>query len=401
MTRFEKRILWGLGLLILVLSALEAMVPAPTDWSPSYSRYHRKPFGAQLVFEQLPDLFPEVRSSTEAVHSIERMRYPEDVYDAPVNHLFINDRFTPDVNSAEQLLVQVSWGDALFVAADDIYGPLADSLHLGMDQKPWDAADTISDIRFVGVATNGDQRMAEGVYRYARGFPGSYFTAYDTSRTRVIAVDGSAHPVLLEMTWGEGRIVLCSAPMALTNYHLLKDRNATFMAGAFSVLPPRTVIWDEAYKAGRMESQTPMRYILSQPALRWAWFLALGLVVLYMVVHVRRQQRAIPIVAPPRNATRDLMHTIGRLYWHKGDHTDLARKMIAHFKEDIRQRTYLRSFAYDAATTAHLAAKTGLDIEATQQRLNAIAQREHAARISETDLLALSTELHEFRNLIR
>ncbi len=66
--------------------------------------------------------------------------------------------------------------------------------------------------------------------------------------------------------------------------------------------------------------------------MRWAWFLALTLVVLYIIVYARRQQRAIPVVAPPRNATRDLVHTIGRLYWHKGDHADLARKMIAHFK---------------------------------------------------------------------
>jgi len=161
------------------------------------------------------------------------------------------------------------------------------------------------------------------------------------------------------------------------------------------------VLWDESYKVGRMESQTPIRYILSQTPLRWAWFLSLTLVVLYIIVHARRQQRAIPIVAPPRNATRDLMHTVGRLYWHKRDHTDLARKMIGHFKEDVRQRTYLRSFAYDPATTDHLATKSGLSNDETSQRLNAIAQRESTTRITESDLLKLSNELHEFRQLIR
>jgi hypothetical protein len=396
MTRFEKRVLFGLALLIVVLGIMEAMVPQPTDWSPSYSRFHTKPFGGKLVYDRLTDLFPEVRSLSDPLYSTSNERYEEEVYDTPVNHLYINSSFGPDVNSTERLLQRVAWGDNVFIAAENIHGPLADSLNIAIDYKPWTGEeDPESDIRFIGEA-----RIADGVFRYARGFTGAYFSSYDTSRTRTLAVDGSTHPVLLEMSWGEGRIVLCSAPMALTNYHLLKGRNATFIAGAFSVLPPRPIIWDEAYKVGRMEASTPLRYILSQTPLRWAWYLGLSLVVLYILVYARRQQRAIPIVVPPRNATRELMHTVGRLYWHKGDHADLARKMIAHFKEDVRQRTYLSTFAYDDATAAHLAAKTGMTTDDTNARLRAIEQRENADRITENELLKLSHELHEFRHLI-
>ncbi len=396
MTRFEKRILIGLGLLILLLSVMEAMVPQPTDWNPSYSRFHRKPFGDELVYKRLSDLFPEVRTISDPLYSVERQRAIEDVWNEAVNHVFINMTFSPDITSTEHLLDLVSWGDHAFIAADMIGGPFADSLHLDMDMKPWMGTESTSDIRAIG-----EPRIVEGVFRYARNFTGAYFTNYDTSRTRVLAVDGSANPVLLQMAWGEGRIVLCSTPMALTNYHLLKERNHQFMAAAFSLLPPRPVWWDEAYKVGRMEAQTPIRFLLSQTALRWAWFLALSLVVLYILVYARRQQRAIPIVLPPRNATRDLMHTVGRLYWHKGDHTDLAHKMIAHFKEDLRLRTYLRTFAYDRPTIQHLAAKTGLTVEETEQRLRAIQAHETNARISESELLKLSSELYEFRQLIR
>lgn len=396
MTRAEKRILWGLGALILALSLMEAMVPDPTDWRPSYSRFHRKPFGAELVHERLTDLFPEVISVNERPGADAYTRSPNEAIGSPVNHVFIDRAFVPDINSAERLLELARAGDRVFIAAEHIGGPLGDSLRLVMDAKPWDPVDTVSDIRFVG-----DPRIAEGVFRYARGFPGAYFTAYDSARTRVLAVDGSANPVLLEYAWGRGGIVLCSAPMALTNYHLLKGRNATFIAGAFSVLPVRPVLWDEAYKGGRAEARTPMRYILSQPALRWAWFLALALVVLYMLVFARRQQRAIPILAEPRNASRELLHTLGRLYWHKGDHPDLANKMIAHFKDDVRQYTYLRTFDYEGGTIDHLTAKTGLERQEVADRLNAIARRENAGRLSEKDLLELSNELHELRRLIR
>lgn len=394
MTKFEKRILLGLGILILVLSLMEAAVPRPTDWSPSYSRYHARPLGASLVHERLKDLFPEVTVTHDAINA--RARDAEDAPHRPVNRIFVNDHLRFEPEAAELLLRDAHQGDHILVAAEQISGVFADSLHLAMDKVFSFAQADTGDIRFMG-----KDRIAEGVFRYVRGTSGAHFTGYDTARTRVLAVDGSARPVLLETACGNGRLVLCSTPKAFTNFNLLKQRNATFMAGAFSVLPAWPVVWDEFYKAGRTESSTPLRYILSQPPLRWAWFLALALVVLYILIRARREQRAIPIVAPPRNATRDLVHTIGRLYWHKGDHADLARKMIAHFKEDVRQRTYLRTFAFDDATVAHLAAKTGLDKEGTAARLADIARYETTARITEQELLRLSNELHAFRQLIR
>src|SRR5690606_31789453 len=102
-----------------------------------------------------------------------------------------------------------------------------------------------------------------------------------------------------------------------------------------STLPSRPLVWDEFYKTGRMEARTPVRYLLSQPPLRWAWFLSLLLVVLFILVHARREQRAIPIVLPPANTTRELAHTIGRMHWHQGDHAALARSMIVSFKDEV------------------------------------------------------------------
>ncbi len=395
MNRFEKRVVLVLLLLIVALSALEAVAPKPTDWSPSFSRYHSKPYGGQLVHERLKDLFPSVRSVHDPVAVVANAPAPAGELDTPMNLIYVNSTFALDAVNTESLLSMVDQGDHVLIAADKINGPLADSLHVDMGRTHWIVGEDTSDIRFMG-----EQRITEGVFHFARGFPGAYFTRFDTSRTRVLAVDGAAHPVLLQMTWGAGRIVLCSAPLAFSNYNLLKNTNATFMAGALSVLPPNPVLWDEYYKLGRMEATTPLRYILSQPALRWAWYLTLGLVILFMVVHARRQQRAIPVVRAPRNATRDLVHTIGRLYWHKGDHAAIAKKMITHFKEDLRASTYLRSFAYDEPTISHLAAKTGLAKEDLAARLADILLREEADHLTETDLLQLSTELHALRQLI-
>ncbi|WKZ67389.1 MAG: hypothetical protein QY325_05560 [Flavobacteriales bacterium] len=394
MNAFEKRLLLGLGLLILALAILEAMAPKPVDWTPTFSRQHRSPYGARLLHDRLRDLFPEVRTVNEPLVQFTQHRLMGDADDGSVNLVLLNDRLHIDALAADQLLDLVAMGDHVLIAADAITGSLADTLRLGMARDHSMQEDT-SDIRFIG-----KPRLAPGVFRFSRGFTGAHFTRYDTSRTRVMAVDGASRPVLLHMAWGDGRFVLCSAPLALTNYNLLKDRNAAFAAGVLSLLPPRRLLWDEYSKSGRAESSSIARFVLKEPALRWAWFLAQALLALFILVHVRRQQRAIPVITPLRNASRELAETIGRLYWHRGDHADLARKMIGHFKEEVRARTYLRAFAYDEGTARHLAAKTGLPPEQVMQRLTAIARREQAARISEDDLLRLSNELHDFRQLI-
>lgn len=392
MNRFEKRMLLGLGLLIVLLAVLEAMAPKPTDWSLSFSRHHKTPYGAKLFYERLGDLFPEVKPVMDPVVTTAEKRLADDQPStAPVNHVFVNSHLRFDDYGTEQLLALVERGDHAFLAAHRFDDALADTLSVAMGQAFRVQEDT-SDIRFIG-----EPRMANGVFRFARGFPGAHFTRFDTARTRVVAVDGSAKPVLLHMRWGEGRIVLCSAPLAFTNYNLLKDRNAGFAAAALSLLPPRALWWDEYLKAGRVENTSIFRFLLSQPALRWALYIAEVLLVLFALVHIRRQQRAIPVIAPPLNASRELAGTIGRLYWHRGDHAGIARKLITHFKEDVRARAYLRAFAYDEATALHLATKAGLPKDEMMQRLQGLQRIESASRLTEAELLRLSNELHNLR----
>ncbi|MDQ3100384.1 MAG: hypothetical protein M3R08_03280 [Bacteroidota bacterium] len=393
MTKFEKRILLGLAILVIVLSIMEAMVPQPTDWNPSYSQYHRKPYGGELVHEALSDVFPEVRTATDPPYTLAYDRVEQDA--DPVNFIYINSAFELDQLNADQLLRSIAKGDHVLVAATYFNGPFADTLNVEMSDRMITSDTDTSDIRFIG-----PDRIMPGVFRYSRGFPNMSFISYDTSRTRVLAVNGSSEPVLLHMNWGEGSIILCSAPLAFTNYNLIKGKNASFMAGVFSILPYRTVYWDEFFKVGRQEASTPLRYILSQPALRWAWFFALALIVLYMLTYARRQQRPIPIVRPLSNATRDLTRTIGRLYWQKGDHAGIAKRMIAHFKEELRERTYLRTFNYDRETIHHLATKTGLPESEVDERLSKIEKCEKAPSLTEIELLKLSKELHEFRQLL-
>lgn len=395
MSRAERRTLIGTGLLVVFFTALEVATPQPVDWSRSFSRLHRTPYGAKLVYESLGELFPKVVSVYEPVAQALQRRNTTDATTLPVNHVYVNTHYALDGFSTDKLLSLVEAGDNLLIAADRIQGHLADTLGVTTYQRLGAMSRDTTELRF-----SGDARIAEGVFRLALGHSGAYFGTYDEARCRVLAVDGGSRPVLLDMAWGRGRIVLCTAPLALTNFHLLKDRNATLMAAILSTLPELPLHWDEFYKVGRSEATTPLRFVLMQPPLSWAWYITLALIAMFLVFRTRREQRPIPVIKPPVNASREMLHTIGRLYWQRADHAALAKRIVAHLKDDLRTHTYLKRFAYDEATIAHLAAKTGLDHDEMARRMTEIQHYEQARRVSEVDLLHLSERAHQLQQLI-
>ena len=391
MTRKEKLIVALIGLLIIVVAVLEALAPKPTDWSPSYSRYHDKPFGAQLLYERLGDLFDEVTPVRESIYETAVKRYGVQWGEGEqVAFVFLNDRFQPEGLELEQLLVIVRNGDQVFIAAEELGKELSDSLGIGTGNnwRSWKDTTKLEFSRGLG----GDT-----VFAFPRMGNVTYFNDYDTARTTVLCTTTDLKPTLLHMRIGAGHLYLCTTPLAFTNYNLLRDANNDFIEAAFAWLPRSEVYWDEFNKLGREGSMTPMRYILDQPALRWAYYLALLLLLLYMFVRAKREQRAMAIVEPLRNSSREFVGNLGRLYYEKGDHADLARKMIAHFKEDVRKRAYLRGFEYDERTAAHIARRTGMAQDEVTKELRFIRDIELLNNTSEIQLLQLSDRLNGLR----
>ena len=137
MSRFEKRLILGLVLAILLIAGLEASVPKPTDWSASYSLDHRKPYGTALVYDRLKDLFPEVRTVRQPVLDAAMLRIESvDISAAPVNHVYIDGRFGLDRAAMEQLLALVEYGDRVFIAAENFYDNLASSCSMAARSNP-------------------------------------------------------------------------------------------------------------------------------------------------------------------------------------------------------------------------------------------------------------------------
>lgn len=91
-------------------------------------------------------------------------------------------------------------------------------------------------------------------------------------------------------------------PRAFGNYFLLKAQNIQYVKQSFGLIQnlPSAVIWDDYYRRRLVrpenEPKSGLGILLQYPALRWAFWLLLGLFVLFLLSGLRRKQRIVPIL---------------------------------------------------------------------------------------------------------
>src|SRR5205085_7557129 len=129
----------------------------------------------------------------------------------------------------------------------------------------------------------------------------------------------------------KGNFYLCSTPVFFSNIQLLTLCNNDFAYKALSYLPINDIIWDEYQKQGAEGEDSLLRAVLAHESLKWAYYIALGSVVLFIIFEAKRRQRIIPIIEPLANSTLEFTRTLGNLYLSKGDHKNIAAKKIQYF----------------------------------------------------------------------
>lgn len=182
-------------------------------------------------------------------------------------------------------------------------------------------------------------------YKYDSLYVGD-FTRFDTivdEKERIERIDTFAIkkiPVAVSVPYGKGEVIFVSSPLLFTNYGMLEGNTSVYIFRLMSYLADLPVYRTEAYvktDAMLVAEQSPFREFIKRPPLRWALYLALLGVVLFMIFTARRRQRVIPIMSKPANRSLEFIQLIGTLYYQRKDHVDLVRKKFKLFAEELRK----------------------------------------------------------------
>lgn len=182
-------------------------------------------------------------------------------------------------------------------------------------------------------------------YKYDSLYVGD-FTRFDTivdKKERIERIDTFAIkkiPAAVSVPYGKGEVIFVSSPLLFTNYGMLEGNTFVYIFRLMSYLADLPVYRTEAYvktDAMLVAEQSPFREFIKRPPLRWALYLALLGVVLFMIFTARRRQRVIPIMSKPANRSLEFIQLIGTLYYQRKDHVNLVRKKFKLFAEELRK----------------------------------------------------------------
>ena len=393
-------LLFGGAVLLMILS--EVLTPKPIDWSRSYSKSDKKPYGNIILFEQLQQLFGEDNILINRVTAFEAQQAA--AWDNYSSVFYLNETFEPSELETKMLLAWVDQGKQLFVAAREFSGVFADTLDLSTSytvfKQPFKGESGTQTEKEEINFTNKNLKALSG-YTYKSGTTNFYFNEFDSEITTVLGMDAKQHPNFIQIPYGDGMIYLHSNPLVFTNYNMLLENNHEYVSKALSYLPNEPLIWDEYYKSGREGSQSTMRFIFSQLALKWAWWLTLISMSVYVLFNIKRKQRIIPIFQPPSNTTLEFVETIGRLYYQNKDHKDLAQKKVLYFKDYIRIHFYMNIQHWSKQDIHHLAAKSGVEENQVQKLADLILSILNTAeKTSEEQLVKLNKEIDNFKKAV-
>ncbi len=355
-------------------------------WQPDYRSKSKSAYGCYVLYDNLGHLFPGQKVS-QLYQGFVSAKLP---VDSAANVIIITNSFISDSYDVKAMLGFVAGGNNVFIAADYFPQCLKDTLgfetktDFGYLVKP---NDTVNEIFLDFVPAY--------IGRFKVALSHNRFVNFNDS-VQVLGFDQKKQTNFVAYKVGKGMLYLHCEPKAFSNYGILYG-DARYAFVALSVLPTQPVVWCNFYKPGSENTGSPMRFILAEPPLRYAYYMVLFGVLVYFLVESKRKQRIVPVVEPMQNLSWQLAQAVGKLYFRNGNHADLAHKLAVYFKEFLKEKYYLRVVDLSPDTIQSLAAKTGLPEVEVERVLKTIMVFEKRKIVSEPELMNFSRQIDDFK----
>jgi len=135
--------------------------------------------------------------------------------------------------------------------------------------------------------------------------------------------------------------------------------------------------------------------LFKYPELTIAFWLVVGLLLLYIFFNGKRRQRIIKSIPPVENTSIQFTQAIAGLYMAEKNNRNIADKMVTYFNDFVRTHYFLNVHANKEMVTA-LSKKSGIAPEKVQALYNTIEQIQLTLDVSDFELLTLNEQIQYF-----
>jgi hypothetical protein len=391
-------LLIGLGVIVvLALLVLGSNRRRRPEERITLRREDKIPYGFFAARALLPGIFPGT-----AIFNDRQPPGQWDSIDTDADRqavVLVGRNISADNDDMETLLDFAEKGNFIYCIAPDFSSELCDRLRL------YNGSFTSGNPNDSLVVNLAPPRFAPRRFHYPGRPVDTYFTLRAADSTVVLGTNERGRPNFVQFRVGKGAVFLHGAPLAFSNYFLLQPGNETYFASVFSVLPAdlRRIVWNEYYLTRPDKNDKEPNWLgvlFRYEAFRWALLVALATLLLYALSEMRRRQRAIPPFAAPKNESLDFVKTVGRLYYDKRDHHNLALKMSQYFLESVRHHYKMNTTVLDSDFVQRLEARSGYPRERLQTLVDLIVGIRNHGTTSATELQELHRQLEAYYQTI-
>ena len=339
--------------LLAVFIVAEYRMPRKFQWNPTFAHNDPQPFGC-MVFDSV------LAASMPKGYTVERRTLwqmeKDRTFTEPKAVMIITKESIDD--QIPKVFSLVGQGNVMLVATTDL-SLWCDTL--GIDYNYYNSFD-ITDV--AGQRPDKGQLCWTSDKQGVRSSsPARQWSIYkqliersldipDSVECEVLATfidDSDTISVAASFTIGDGKLILVSAPLLLTNYMMVSGDGSTFIARLMGRISHLPVIRTQSYMSvTAQQEESPLYVLLKEPPLRWAVYLTILTLLLFCIFTARRRQRVIPIIRQQQNGNMEFVQLIGTLYWHQHDNAGLLAKKLAYTAEELRRQLHI-----DITATTH------------------------------------------------
>jgi hypothetical protein len=410
MDKRSRNILYLFGIFMIVIMVVEITRPQPINWKASYSSQDKIPFGMYILHQEIEELLEvsDFENVNESCYTYLLNTYLSDENHQKKAYFFVNNYLYFDDEETFALLDFVEAGHMAFLSAKHFSGKLRDTLKI----------ETHTSYHYEEIAIKTklySASFSDDTTTFKRGVNQSYFTHIDTLNTTALGYylpteknftttyteSGEFTPEValnyIKIPHGNGYFFIHTLPEAFTNYYLLNGNHA-YASRVLSHFDVEHLLWDDYKKSGRKFIESPMRFVLSETTLKWAYYITIVSLILFVLYKGKREQRIIPVREPLKNTTGEFTKTIGDLYFQHRDYSNLIAKKNSYFLERVRSQFYLNTTVLDETFAEKLAQKKGKSKEDVIKLVQLLRRMKEKTLHTEEDLISLNQEIEKFEH---
>lgn len=377
---------------LVLLFILEMQLPKNFSWTPTFRHTDKQPFGSCLFDSLLSSTMPKGYTVTDS----SLYQLAKDSLQ-PRGILVVADEMNLIPAEVNAIFSMANNGSHVMLVAHGVGDFMCNRLGI----RIWGYGNSFDLQNFVKY--NKERESFEWVSE-ENGYKPRRFMVFKPLITRKFnfetdSLDNVIRPCLDQQATlrhdavsatfrqGKGYITFCSLPLLFTNYGIVDQDNATFSLRLLTLMKDLPVVRTEAYcpQTSDEVQQSPLRYAISQPPLRWALYTLMVGALLFLIFEGRRRQRVIPIEKAPENHSLEFIHLVGSLYYHSRERRSLVVRKWTYFAEELRRNIHLdvTDASEDDVTLPTLARLTTID---EQEIRTLILQLRLLANAEETEI---------------